>query len=100
MTGAGRRPRYVDASLRGDASDGQRLAADRTASVSAIHRRRRAAERGLHVELLDVQLDRKAAVTETSPLRPPQELAEGTTQVIHQRLDRSSQPVYPSFAIR
>jgi hypothetical protein len=58
--------------------------------VSAIDRHRATAERRLHGEPVDVQLEGKAAVAECPPSRLPQKVAERTAQVVCQRLPHPS----------
>jgi hypothetical protein len=68
--------------------------------VSAIHRSLTTAERRLHIEPTDVQLNGKAAVTERPAARFRQKVAEGSAQVVYQRISRGAQRVYASRAIR
>jgi hypothetical protein len=53
--------------------------------VSAIHRSLATAERRLHIEPADVQLNGKAAVTKRPAARFRQKVAEGSAQVVYQR---------------
>ena len=61
----------------------QRLTADRTAPVSAVHRSGIDIERVLRVETADVQLDGKATVTEGLSVGLSQKLVEGVAQAVH-----------------
>ena len=52
--------------------------------MSAIDRDRAIAERRLHVEPADMQLEGKAAVTECPPSRLPQKVADRPARVVYQ----------------
>src|SRR5690242_14092557 len=78
----------------------QRLTAHRTAPVSAIQRSDGTAERPLHMEPLDAQLDSQAAVTERAARRLRQKVAESAVQVCGKSVPRRGHCVYESFAIR
>jgi hypothetical protein len=60
----------------------QRLTADRTAPVSAVHRSGIDIERMLHVYTADAQLDRQAAVTEGLSVRLSKKYVEAITQAV------------------
>jgi hypothetical protein len=67
--------------------------------MSAIQRRDSIADRPLHVEPLDAQLDSQAAVTERAARRLRQKVAESTVEVCGKSVPRRGHCGYESFAI-